>query len=225
MALPPPLRLPQHLRLDPRPQRRLLADRPPRPRAPPSAAATSPGTNVLETTWMTGSGWVIVRDVLTLGDWRPDNDFEPHRRPPPDDEAEHVLVRMVECLQGEVDIEMICQPAFDYGATRVDWQRRGDVGDRRRGDPRRHPPDPDRRPRPRRRRLRRPRPPPDEGRRGPVQRAQLGPLADSARLERGLPAAPASARSTSGAAGSRAAASRTTPGATPCSARPSSSRA
>ena len=30
-----------------------------------------PGTNVLETTWMTGSGWVIIRDGLTLGDWRP----------------------------------------------------------------------------------------------------------------------------------------------------------
>ncbi len=34
----------------------------------------------------------------------------------------------MECLQGEVDIEMICQPAFDYGATRLDWQRRGDAG-------------------------------------------------------------------------------------------------
>jgi alpha,alpha-trehalase len=87
-----------------------------------------PGTNVLETTWMTGSGWVVVHDALTLGDWRQDNDFEPHRRPPPDDEAEHVLVRMIECVQGEVDVEMICQPAFDYGSTRVDWERRGDTG-------------------------------------------------------------------------------------------------
>jgi alpha,alpha-trehalase len=87
-----------------------------------------PGTNVLETTWMTGSGWIVVHDALTLGDWRPENDFDPHRRPPPDDEAEHVLVRTVECVQGEVDIEMVCQPAFDYGATRHDWERRGDSG-------------------------------------------------------------------------------------------------
>jgi alpha,alpha-trehalase len=94
----------------------------------PVSRRYEPGTNVLETTWMTGSGWVIVRDLLTLGDWRPENDFEPHRRPPPDDEAEHVLIRMVECVQGEVDIEMICQPAFDYGRTRVDWQRHGDAG-------------------------------------------------------------------------------------------------
>jgi alpha,alpha-trehalase len=94
----------------------------------PVSRRYEPGTNVLETTWMTGSGWVIVRDVLTLGDWRQENDFEAHRRPPPDDEAEHVLVRLIECVQGEVDIEMICQPAFDYGTTRVDWERRGDAG-------------------------------------------------------------------------------------------------
>jgi GH15 family glucan-1,4-alpha-glucosidase len=94
----------------------------------PVSRRYEPGTNVLETTWMTGSGWIVVRDALTLGDWRQDNDFEPHRRPPPDDEAEHVLIRTVECLQGEVDVEMICQPAFDYGATRLEWRRRGDGG-------------------------------------------------------------------------------------------------
>jgi GH15 family glucan-1,4-alpha-glucosidase len=94
----------------------------------PVSRRYEPGTNVLETTWMTGSGWVIVRDVLTVGDWRQENDFEPHRRPPPDDEAEHVLMRVIECVQGEVDIEMICQPAFDYGSTRLDWKRRGDAG-------------------------------------------------------------------------------------------------
>jgi len=94
----------------------------------PVSRRYEPGTNLLETTWMTGSGWVVVRDAFTVGDWRQDNDFEPHRRPPPDDEAEHVLVRSVHCVQGEVDIEMICQPAFDYGKTRYDWQRRGDSG-------------------------------------------------------------------------------------------------
>jgi alpha,alpha-trehalase len=94
----------------------------------PVSRRYEPGTNVLETTWMTGSGWVVVRDALTLGDWRQENDFDPHRRPPPDDEAEHVLVRTIECLQGEVDIEMICQPSFEYGSTRVDWERRGDDG-------------------------------------------------------------------------------------------------
>ena len=174
---------------------------------------------------MTGSGWVVIRDGLTLGDWRQENDFEPHRRPPPDDEAEHVLIRQIECLQGEVDIEMICQPAFDYGATRLDWQRRGDAGTDAEvthenihliltGDLA-----------DRGRRHRRPRPPPDEGRRGPLQRAQLGPRADPAETRRRTASSACSARSTSGAAGSRAAASRTTPGATTCSAPRWSSRA
>jgi GH15 family glucan-1,4-alpha-glucosidase len=99
---------------------------------PPSLEAPvsrryEPGTNVLETTWMTGSGWVTVRDALTVGDWYPDRS-EPHRRPPGDDEAENVLVRTIECLQGEIDIEMVCQPAFDYGATRQDWTERGEDG-------------------------------------------------------------------------------------------------
>ncbi|MGH2955970.1 MAG: glycoside hydrolase family 15 protein [Solirubrobacterales bacterium] len=87
-----------------------------------------PGTNVLETTWMTGSGWIVVHDALTVGDWRPGHDYESHLRPPSDDEAEHVLVRMIECVQGEVDVEMVCQPAFDYGETRVPWERRGEEG-------------------------------------------------------------------------------------------------
>jgi GH15 family glucan-1,4-alpha-glucosidase len=94
----------------------------------PVSRRYEPGTNVIETTWMTGSGWIVVHDMLTVGDWRQENDFVPHRRPPPDDEAEHVLVRIVECVQGEVDVEMICQPAFDYGKTRLDWLRRGDSG-------------------------------------------------------------------------------------------------
>jgi alpha,alpha-trehalase len=94
----------------------------------PVSRRYQPGTNVIETTWMTASGWVVVHDALTLGDWRQENDFDPHRRPPPDDEAEHVLVRTVECVQGEVDVEMICQPAFDYGKVRHDWRRRGDGG-------------------------------------------------------------------------------------------------
>jgi alpha,alpha-trehalase len=94
----------------------------------PVSRRYEPGTNVLETTWMTGSGWVVIHDALSLGDWRQENDFEPHRRPPPDDEAEHVMIRQIECVQGEVDIEMICQPAFEYGSTRVDWERRGDAG-------------------------------------------------------------------------------------------------
>jgi GH15 family glucan-1,4-alpha-glucosidase len=92
----------------------------------PVSRRYEPGTNVVETTWMTGSGWLVVHDALTVGDRREENDWEAHRRPPPDDDAEHVFVRTVECVQGEVDLEMVCQPACDYGAKRVAWQRRDD---------------------------------------------------------------------------------------------------
>jgi GH15 family glucan-1,4-alpha-glucosidase len=92
----------------------------------PVSRRNIPGTNVVETTWMTGSGWFVVTDALTVGDYRPDQ-TEPHRRPPGDDEAENVLVRTIECVQGEVEVEMVCQPVFDYGATRVDWMLADDA--------------------------------------------------------------------------------------------------
>ena len=37
----------------------------------PTARAHEPGTNVLVTTWKTPAGWVVVRDALTMGPWRP----------------------------------------------------------------------------------------------------------------------------------------------------------
>jgi GH15 family glucan-1,4-alpha-glucosidase len=92
----------------------------------PVSRRNIPGTNVVETTWMTGSGWFVVTDALTVGDYRP-GQAEPHRRAPGDDEAENVLVRTIECVQGEVDVEMVCQPTFDYGETRVDWTLRADA--------------------------------------------------------------------------------------------------
>ena len=45
----------------------------------------------------------------------------PHTRPPADDDAEHTLVRTVECIDGRVEIELVCEPAFDYGRTPAEW--------------------------------------------------------------------------------------------------------
>jgi GH15 family glucan-1,4-alpha-glucosidase len=55
-----------------------------------------PGTNVLETTWRTPSGWLVVRDALTIGARHGDDEMTPHTRPPADNDADHVLVRTVE---------------------------------------------------------------------------------------------------------------------------------
>jgi alpha,alpha-trehalase len=79
------------------------------------------GTNVMETTWKTPSGWIVVRDALTMGPWDHEDAITPHTRPPADDDADHMLVRTVECLEGNVEVELVCEPAFDYGRTPAEW--------------------------------------------------------------------------------------------------------
>src|SRR5580765_6982062 len=66
----------------------------------PTARTYEPGTNVLVTTWKTPTGWMVVRDALTMGPTRGPDNVTPHTRPPADDDAEHVLVRVAECLSG-----------------------------------------------------------------------------------------------------------------------------
>ena len=87
----------------------------------PTARVYEPGTNVLVTTWKTPSGWVVVRDALTMGPWDHEDTITPHTRPPADDDADHMLVRTVECLEGRVEVELVCEPVFDYGRTPATW--------------------------------------------------------------------------------------------------------
>jgi alpha,alpha-trehalase len=92
----------------------------------PSSRRYEPGTNILETTWHTPSGWVVVRDALTMGPRRHEDMVTPHTRPPTDDDAEHVLVRTVCCIDGDVEVELVCEPVFDYGRVAADWALVGD---------------------------------------------------------------------------------------------------
>jgi alpha,alpha-trehalase len=87
----------------------------------PSARAYEPGTNTLLTTWTTPTGWAAVRDALTLGPRRHEDLITPHTRPPTDEDAEHLLVRVAICLDGEVEIELTCEPVFDYGSVTAEW--------------------------------------------------------------------------------------------------------
>jgi alpha,alpha-trehalase len=87
----------------------------------PTQRAYEPGTNVLVTTWKTPSGWIVVRDALTMGATAGEDTITPHTRPPADDDADHVLVRTVECLEGSVEVELVCEPAFDYGSVEASW--------------------------------------------------------------------------------------------------------
>ncbi len=89
----------------------------------PAARRYLPGTMVLETSWDTSGGWVIVRDVLLIGPWHHEKDRSgTHRRTPTDYDADHVLLRSVRCVNGEVQISLDCEPAFDYGKVRERWE-------------------------------------------------------------------------------------------------------
>src|SRR4051794_41184620 len=89
----------------------------------PTARRYLPGTMVLETTWGTRGGWIIVRDALLIGPWHhPYDRSRTHRRTPTDYDADHVLLRTVRCVNGEVQIAIDCEPAFDYGKEPAHWE-------------------------------------------------------------------------------------------------------
>src|SRR5439155_2705686 len=89
----------------------------------PAARRYLPGTNGLETSWGTNGGWIIVRDALLIGPWHHDDKIASgHRRAPTDYEAEHILLRTVRCVNGEVQLVLDCEPAFDYGRRRARWR-------------------------------------------------------------------------------------------------------
>ena len=92
-------------------------------RAVPAGRRYIPGTMILETSWATPAGWLEVRDVLLIGPWRHDaRRSQRYVRAPRDHEAEHVLLRVVHCLDGDIDLEIDCAPAFEYGSAGGSWR-------------------------------------------------------------------------------------------------------
>ena len=94
----------------------------------PTHRSYVPGTNVMTTTWHTPGGWLVVHDALTMARRTGPDLVTPHTRPPSDADAEHVLLRVAECLDGWVEVELVCEPAFDYGRTPATWSVTGDEG-------------------------------------------------------------------------------------------------
>ena len=87
----------------------------------PADVGYEPGTNTLLTTWKTPTGWILVRDALTMGPRRGEDVITPHTRPPADEDGDHMLVRTVLCLDGRVEVELVCEPVFDYGRVPAEW--------------------------------------------------------------------------------------------------------
>jgi GH15 family glucan-1,4-alpha-glucosidase len=94
----------------------------------PAARRYLPGGLIVETTWQTETGWLIIRDALVMGPWHnTDERSKTHRRAPSDWDAEHCLLRTVKCVSGTVELEMSCEPAFDYHRTGAEWEYTGKV--------------------------------------------------------------------------------------------------
>ncbi|MGZ4637726.1 MAG: glycoside hydrolase family 15 protein [Actinomycetes bacterium] len=93
----------------------------------PAARRYLPGSLVVETTWQTRTGWLLVRDALCMGPWHNiEERSRTHRRSPTDFDAEHCLLRTVKCVSGWADLSMTCEPSFDYGRRAPSWRYEGD---------------------------------------------------------------------------------------------------
>jgi GH15 family glucan-1,4-alpha-glucosidase len=80
-----------------------------------------PGTNVLETTWHTPSGWLAVRDLLVMGPPDSNTRRAAWRRVPSDSTSQGLMLRIATCLDGRVEVEANCLALYDYGTTTSIW--------------------------------------------------------------------------------------------------------
>ena len=69
----------------------------------PISRRYEPGTLILETTWVTDTGWVLVIDSLSIGEWAPEGGDG--GRPQTGHESDSSLLRIAHCIDGEVDLQ------------------------------------------------------------------------------------------------------------------------
>jgi GH15 family glucan-1,4-alpha-glucosidase len=92
----------------------------------PISRRYKPGSLVIETTWVTDSGWLVVQDALSIANW--ERDAGERSRPRARHESDRSLVRTLTCIDGEVEIEMECLPRPGYGAAGAEWSG-GELGE------------------------------------------------------------------------------------------------
>jgi GH15 family glucan-1,4-alpha-glucosidase len=80
-----------------------------------------PGSMVLETTWRTPTGWLVVHDSLSLRTWDGGDRRTDRRRPPGNFVGGQTLLRVVTCIDGEAEVLLNCLPLFDYGRQPGTW--------------------------------------------------------------------------------------------------------
>ncbi len=82
----------------------------------PISRRYKPGSLVIETTWVTDTGWMVVHDALSIAAWTPSQGG-----PIVSHDSDRSLLRTVTCIDGEVEVEMECLPRFDYGRGAASW--------------------------------------------------------------------------------------------------------
>ncbi len=78
-----------------------------------------PGTMVVETTWHTPTGWLVVQDLMVIREIDDGVRRPGYRRAPTDAAAAGVLLRTANCIAGRVEVQVDCLPLFDTGQPRV----------------------------------------------------------------------------------------------------------
>jgi alpha,alpha-trehalase len=85
-----------------------------------------PGTMVVETTWHTPTGWLVVQDAMVIRKVDGEVRRPGYRRAPTDSAAVGVLLRTATCVAGTVEVVANCLPLFDYGEGVGQWAYSGD---------------------------------------------------------------------------------------------------
>jgi alpha,alpha-trehalase len=85
-----------------------------------------PGTMVLETTWHTPTGWLIVQDLLVVRPVTETQRRADYRRAPADWAGTGTLLRLATCIDGKVEVVANCAPIFEYGTATGTWDYDGE---------------------------------------------------------------------------------------------------
>ena len=85
-----------------------------------------PGTMVLETTWHTPTGWLVVNDMFVVRPVSDEGRRAGYERVPRVGAGVGTILRTATCISGKIDVVASCLPMFGYGSTPGAWSYDGD---------------------------------------------------------------------------------------------------
>ena len=76
---------------------------------------------VLETTWHTPTGWLVVNDMFVVRPVSDEGRRAGYQRVPRVGAGVGTILRTATCISGKVDVTANCLPMFDYGSAPSSW--------------------------------------------------------------------------------------------------------